>query len=68
MAMIKTLVCEAPGKLIYRETQLPVVSPGMIILKIKQVGICGTDNLPKNRYATGCEMILHRKIKFSKPN
>lgn len=40
---MKTLVCTTPGHLAYTETQRPELSPGHTILKIKRIGICGTD-------------------------
>lgn len=40
---MKVLVCEEPGKLIYTDRQKPVASPGNTILKIRRIGICGTD-------------------------
>jgi 2-desacetyl-2-hydroxyethyl bacteriochlorophyllide A dehydrogenase len=40
---MKSLVCTKPGHFEYRKDQLPVLTPGHAILKIKRVGICGTD-------------------------
>lgn len=40
---MKTLVCTTPGKLEYVEQKEPEIKPGHSIIKIKRVGICGTD-------------------------
>ena len=40
---MKSLVCTTPGLLEYIDGLEPVVQPGHAIIKIKQVGICGTD-------------------------
>ena len=40
---MKTLVCEKPGVLEYKDVLPPVLKPGQAILKIKRIGICGTD-------------------------
>ncbi|WP_347160433.1 zinc-binding alcohol dehydrogenase family protein [Pontibacter chitinilyticus] len=40
---MKTLVCTTPGVLDYSQKEKPVVSQGKAILKIKRIGICGTD-------------------------
>jgi 2-desacetyl-2-hydroxyethyl bacteriochlorophyllide A dehydrogenase len=40
---MKQLVCITPGKLEYQEAQQPVCGPGQSLLKIKRIGICGTD-------------------------
>ena len=40
---MKTLVCEKPGLLQYSEQPLPVLTKGNAIIKIKRIGICGTD-------------------------
>jgi threonine dehydrogenase-like Zn-dependent dehydrogenase len=40
---MKTLVCIKPGELAYREANAPLAKPGHSIIKIKRVGICGTD-------------------------
>ncbi len=37
------LVCEKPGHFALREKPHPVWQPGEALLKVKQVGICGTD-------------------------
>lgn len=40
---MKTLVCTTPGTLEYGIEEMPVVKPGYSLLKIKKIGICGTD-------------------------
>ena len=40
---MKTLVCEKPGEWIWRQEEIPQVASGEVLVKIKRVGICGTD-------------------------
>jgi 2-desacetyl-2-hydroxyethyl bacteriochlorophyllide A dehydrogenase len=40
---MKTLVCTQPGKLEYQTAGKPVLTKGHAIIKIKRIGICGTD-------------------------
>ncbi|MEM6319494.1 MAG: zinc-binding alcohol dehydrogenase family protein [Bacteroidota bacterium] len=40
---MKYIVCEKPGQFILKEKEMPRRKAGEAILKIKQVGICGTD-------------------------
>jgi 2-desacetyl-2-hydroxyethyl bacteriochlorophyllide A dehydrogenase len=40
---MKTLVCTEPGKLEYKTAEKPVLKKGHAIIKIKRIGICGTD-------------------------
>lgn len=40
---MKTLVCTAPGTLEYRQEEKPLVTKDNAIIKIKRIGICGTD-------------------------
>jgi 2-desacetyl-2-hydroxyethyl bacteriochlorophyllide A dehydrogenase len=40
---MKTLVCAAPGELVYGTAVMPEPAPGYAIIKIKRIGICGTD-------------------------
>jgi 2-desacetyl-2-hydroxyethyl bacteriochlorophyllide A dehydrogenase len=40
---MKSLVCTTPGLLEYKETKEPDLKPGYAIIKIKRIGICGTD-------------------------
>ena len=40
---MNALVCTVPGQFAYQEAEKPILTPGHAILKIKQIGICGTD-------------------------
>ncbi|WP_370476375.1 zinc-binding alcohol dehydrogenase family protein [Tamlana flava] len=40
---MKYIVCEKPGEFQLKEKEIPVRKPGEALLKIKKVGICGTD-------------------------
>jgi 2-desacetyl-2-hydroxyethyl bacteriochlorophyllide A dehydrogenase len=40
---MNTLVCVTPGEFEYREAEKPVLLPGHTIIRIKRIGICGTD-------------------------
>ncbi|WP_316814979.1 zinc-binding alcohol dehydrogenase family protein [Pedobacter nyackensis] len=40
---MKTLVCTTPGIFEYATGEKPVLTPGNAIIKIKRIGICGTD-------------------------
>lgn len=40
---MKTLVCTQPGNFEYQSAPEPVLIPGHTIIKIKRIGICGTD-------------------------
>ena len=40
---MRALVCTTPGNFEYTETDLPVVPANYTLLKIKKIGICGTD-------------------------
>jgi 2-desacetyl-2-hydroxyethyl bacteriochlorophyllide A dehydrogenase len=40
---MKVLVCDKPGELSYQEIDRPVATAGQAILKVKRIGICGTD-------------------------
>jgi 2-desacetyl-2-hydroxyethyl bacteriochlorophyllide A dehydrogenase len=40
---MKALICTEPGKFDYIERAMPEPEPGRAILKIKRIGICGTD-------------------------
>src|SRR5258708_7906861 len=40
---MKALVCIRPGELEYREIDAPLAKPGQAIIKIRRIGICGTD-------------------------
>jgi len=40
---MRTIVCEQPGQLVLKETLVPEERPGYSILRIRKIGICGTD-------------------------
>lgn len=40
---MKTLVCTTPGQLDYTQGERPILSKGSAIIKIRRIGICGTD-------------------------
>lgn len=40
---MKVLTCTTPGRFEYSEAEPPVLSPGKAIIKIRRIGICGTD-------------------------
>ncbi|AMR32274.1 alcohol dehydrogenase [Mucilaginibacter sp. PAMC 26640] len=40
---MKTLTCTKPGQLVYGTAEMPVMLPGNALIKIKRIGICGTD-------------------------
>jgi threonine dehydrogenase-like Zn-dependent dehydrogenase len=40
---MKILTCTTPGKLEYGTAETPQLKPGNALLKIKRIGICGTD-------------------------
>jgi 2-desacetyl-2-hydroxyethyl bacteriochlorophyllide A dehydrogenase len=40
---MKALVCIQPGEFEYREIDTPLAGPGRAIIKIRRIGICGTD-------------------------
>lgn len=40
---MRSLICQRPHSLEYQDIDAPVLKPGRAILKIKRVGICGTD-------------------------
>ena len=40
---MKTLVCIKPGEFAYEEREKPGLQKGQAIIKIKRIGICGTD-------------------------
>jgi 2-desacetyl-2-hydroxyethyl bacteriochlorophyllide A dehydrogenase len=40
---MKSLICTKPGNLEYKKTDQPELSKGRAIIKIKRIGICGTD-------------------------
>lgn len=40
---MKTLICTEPGSFAYGESEIPALQPNQAIIKIRRVGICGTD-------------------------
>ena len=40
---MKTLVCTKPGEFNYINAEQPQLTPGHVIIKIRRIGICGTD-------------------------
>ena len=42
-ALMNTLVCTTPGQLTYEQVKKPALTGGNALLRIRQVGICGTD-------------------------
>jgi 2-desacetyl-2-hydroxyethyl bacteriochlorophyllide A dehydrogenase len=38
-----TVVCETPGKLVAEDRAKPQRAPGQVLLRVKRVGVCGTD-------------------------
>lgn len=40
---MKTLVCTQPGEFQYQRGEAPVLQEGQAIIKIRRIGICGTD-------------------------
>lgn len=41
--IVKSLICIEPGTFEYRQLAEPVAAEGQAILKVKRIGICGTD-------------------------
>lgn len=40
---MKAAVCSAPGKILIREVPKPAPGPGEVLVKVKSVGVCGSD-------------------------
>ena len=40
---MKQAYVSEPGKIIYRDVDKPVIKPGMVIIKVSRIGICGSD-------------------------
>ncbi len=40
---MKSLVCREPRRLDYQDANAPLANPGHAVIKIKRIGICGTD-------------------------
>lgn len=43
MSVMNVLVCQEPKKLVWEEREIPFPEKGEVLVKIKFVGICGTD-------------------------
>jgi 2-desacetyl-2-hydroxyethyl bacteriochlorophyllide A dehydrogenase len=43
MIMMKSIVCQQPGELIFLESKKPKPKAGEVLLKIRAIGVCGTD-------------------------
>ncbi|GGG98305.1 zinc-binding alcohol dehydrogenase family protein [Pedobacter zeae] len=40
---MKALVCRTPGEFNYIDKEMPLLEEGMVLLRMKRLGICGTD-------------------------
>lgn len=40
---MNTLICTTPGTLEYKTTEMPALQKGQALVKVKRIGICGTD-------------------------
>jgi 2-desacetyl-2-hydroxyethyl bacteriochlorophyllide A dehydrogenase len=40
---MKYIVCEKPGEFLFKERAIPEPKEGEVLLKIKRIGVCGTD-------------------------
>lgn len=40
---MQQLICQQPGSFVYQEVSKPELTPGHSIIRIKKIGICGTD-------------------------
>jgi len=40
---MKAIVCEQPGQLRMKEMDPPILRPGEALVRIRRIGICGTD-------------------------
>ncbi|KAA2242918.1 zinc-binding alcohol dehydrogenase family protein [Chitinophaga agrisoli] len=40
---MKTLICTTPGELVYQEKEMPSLAPDHAMIRIRRIGICGTD-------------------------
>ncbi len=43
MTSMNTLVCQEPKKFHWEKRQIPIPADDEVLIKIKAVGICGTD-------------------------
>ena len=42
-ASMLSVVCETPGLLLAQQRALPVCAPGEVLVRVRRVGVCGTD-------------------------
>ena len=40
---MRTLTCVKPGEFAYSDVLVPELIPGLALVKVKRIGICGTD-------------------------
>ncbi len=40
---MNTLICTTPGQFMYQSTERPVPAPGQALVRIRRIGVCGTD-------------------------
>jgi 2-desacetyl-2-hydroxyethyl bacteriochlorophyllide A dehydrogenase len=40
---MKCIVCERPDQLIMKETSIPTIQEGEVLVRVRRIGICGTD-------------------------
>lgn len=40
---MKVLTCQEPGRLVLSEAPVPLPAPGEVLLRVRRVGVCGTD-------------------------
>lgn len=40
---MKSIVCQQPGQLVMEEVNKPTPGPGEVLVKIRSIGVCGTD-------------------------
>lgn len=40
---MKVIVCSTPGSLTYEERQMPTVKKGFSLIRVRRIGVCGTD-------------------------
>jgi 2-desacetyl-2-hydroxyethyl bacteriochlorophyllide A dehydrogenase len=40
---MRTIVCEEPNRLVYRDTEMPIPKENEALVRIRRIGICGTD-------------------------
>ena len=40
---MRSLICTSPGQFEYQDIEQPVAAPGQALIRIRRIGICGTD-------------------------